>query len=98
MAAIFYYIDVGKHVKSLQYNHCFFSLTFHIHIFFLYSLKHSNIAMLTSTLRSLSQRGPVVARSFSSTSAAHAAEVKSLGVIGAGQMVSKMLFRARLAA
>jgi 3-hydroxybutyryl-CoA dehydrogenase len=54
--------------------------------------------MLSSTLRSLSQRAPAVARSFSSTSAAHAAEVKSLGVIGAGQMVSRMLFKARLQA
>ncbi|KAJ5747965.1 uncharacterized protein N7511_009661 [Penicillium nucicola] len=42
--------------------------------------------MLFSTLRYVAQRSPAVARNFSSTSAAHAAEVKSLGVIGAGQM------------
>ena len=44
--------------------------------------------MLTSTLRFVSlRRGPAVARNFCSTSAVRAAEVKSLGVIGAGQMV-----------
>ncbi|KAK4864291.1 hypothetical protein LT330_010084 [Penicillium expansum] len=43
--------------------------------------------MLTSTIRFVSLRsGPAVARNFSSTSAVRAAEVKSLGVIGAGQM------------
>lgn len=44
--------------------------------------------MLLSSLRMLGQRGPSIAsRTFSTTSAASAAEVKSLGVIGAGQMV-----------
>ncbi|KAF9892360.1 hypothetical protein FE257_002137 [Aspergillus nanangensis] len=43
--------------------------------------------MLSSSLRSLCHRGPSIAsRAFSTTSAAYAAEVKSLGVIGAGQM------------
>ncbi|KAJ6104245.1 hypothetical protein N7523_010565 [Penicillium sp. IBT 18751x] len=42
--------------------------------------------MFASSLRSAYCRGPVVARSFSSTAATSAAEVKSLGVIGAGQM------------
>lgn len=47
--------------------------------------------MLTSTIRFVSLRsGPAVARNFSSTSAVRAAEVKSLGVIGAGQMVCNM--------
>lgn len=44
-------------------------------------------AMFPSSLRSVCRNGPVVARSFSSTAATSAAEVKSLGVIGAGQMV-----------
>lgn len=43
--------------------------------------------MFAVSLRSVARNGPVVARSFSSTSATCAAEVKSLGVIGAGQMV-----------
>lgn len=44
--------------------------------------------MITSTIRFVSlRRGPAVARNFCSTSAVRAAEVKSLGVIGAGQMV-----------
>ena len=44
--------------------------------------------MLLSSLKMLGQRGPSIAsRTFSTTSAASAAEVKSLGVIGAGQMV-----------
>lgn len=44
--------------------------------------------MLASSLRTIGLRGPSVAsRAFSTTSAASAAEVKSLGVIGAGQMV-----------
>ncbi|KAJ5175453.1 3-hydroxybutyryl-CoA dehydrogenase [Penicillium canariense] len=42
--------------------------------------------MFASSLRSVARNGPVVARSFSSTAATSAAEVKSLGVIGAGQM------------
>ncbi|KAJ5180718.1 3-hydroxybutyryl-CoA dehydrogenase [Penicillium capsulatum] len=42
--------------------------------------------MFASSLRSVCRNGPVAARSFSSTAAASAAEVKSLGVIGAGQM------------
>ncbi|GAB1209543.1 3-hydroxyacyl-CoA dehydrogenase [Aspergillus pseudonomiae] len=43
--------------------------------------------MLSSSLRSLCSKGPSIAsRAFSSSSAAYAAEVKSLGVIGAGQM------------
>ncbi|KAF7522619.1 hypothetical protein PCG10_007339 [Penicillium crustosum] len=43
--------------------------------------------MITSTIRFVSlRRGPTVARNFCSTSAVRAAEVKSLGVIGAGQM------------
>lgn len=46
--------------------------------------------MLLSSLRMLGQRGPSIAsRAFSTTSAVSAAEVKSLGVIGAGQMVGK---------
>jgi 3-hydroxybutyryl-CoA dehydrogenase len=44
--------------------------------------------MLGSSFRSVCRNGPLVARSFSSTAATSAAEVKSLGVIGAGQMVS----------
>jgi hypothetical protein len=44
--------------------------------------------MLLSSLRMIGQRGPSIAsRAFSTTSPASAAEVKSLGVIGAGQMV-----------
>jgi len=50
--------------------------------------------MFASSLRSVCRNGPVAARSFSSTAATSAAEVKSLGVIGAGQMVSRM-FSAR---
>ncbi|KAJ5225184.1 3-hydroxybutyryl-CoA dehydrogenase [Penicillium chermesinum] len=42
--------------------------------------------MFASSLRSVCRNGPVLGRSFSSTAAASAAEVKSLGVIGAGQM------------
>ncbi|OQD68564.1 hypothetical protein PENDEC_c034G02783 [Penicillium decumbens] len=42
--------------------------------------------MFASSLRSVCRNGPVAARSFSSTAATSAAEVKSLGVIGAGQM------------
>ncbi|KAJ5128484.1 hypothetical protein N7448_002204 [Penicillium atrosanguineum] len=42
--------------------------------------------MFASSFRSVCRNGPVVARSFSSTAATSAAEVKSLGVIGAGQM------------
>jgi hypothetical protein len=45
--------------------------------------------MFASSLRSVARNGPLAARSFSSTAATSAAEVKSLGVIGAGQMVSK---------
>lgn len=45
--------------------------------------------MFASSLRSVARNGPLAARSsFSSTAATSAAEVKSLGVIGAGQMVS----------
>lgn len=44
--------------------------------------------MFASSLRSICRNGPVLGRSFSSTAATNAAEVKSLGVIGAGQMVS----------
>lgn len=45
--------------------------------------------MLFSSFRAVARRGPSIAsRAFSTTSAANAAaEVKSLGVIGAGQMV-----------
>jgi 3-hydroxybutyryl-CoA dehydrogenase len=46
--------------------------------------------MFASSLRSVCRNGPTVARGFSSTSVASAAEVKSLGVIGAGQMVRLM--------
>lgn len=46
--------------------------------------------MFASSLRSVCRNGPTVARGFSSTSVASAAEVKSLGVIGAGQMVRRM--------
>lgn len=46
--------------------------------------------MFASSLRSVTRNGPLAARSFSSTAATSAAEVKSLGVIGAGQMVSNM--------
>ncbi|KAJ5096215.1 3-hydroxybutyryl-CoA dehydrogenase [Penicillium alfredii] len=42
--------------------------------------------MFASSLRSIGRNSPAVARTFSSTSATCAAEVKSLGVIGAGQM------------
>ncbi|KAJ5480933.1 3-hydroxybutyryl-CoA dehydrogenase [Penicillium diatomitis] len=42
--------------------------------------------MFASSLRSVTLRGPLAARKFSSTAATSAAEVKSLGVIGAGQM------------
>ncbi|KAJ5778525.1 hypothetical protein N7520_001771 [Penicillium odoratum] len=42
--------------------------------------------MFAISLRSVCQNGPRVARCFSSTAAASAAEVKLLGVIGAGQM------------
>ncbi|EPS30781.1 putative 3-hydroxybutyryl-CoA dehydrogenase [Penicillium oxalicum] len=42
--------------------------------------------MFASSLRSVARRGPLKARTFSSTAATSAAEVKSLGVIGAGQM------------
>ncbi|KAF3386110.1 putative 3-hydroxybutyryl-CoA dehydrogenase [Penicillium rolfsii] len=42
--------------------------------------------MFASSLRSVARNGPLAARSFSSTAATSAAEVKSLGVIGAGQM------------
>lgn len=50
--------------------------------------------MFASSLRSVCRNGPVVARSFSSTAATSAAEVKSLGVIGAGQMVRIFLYHA----
>ncbi|KAJ5708084.1 3-hydroxybutyryl-CoA dehydrogenase [Penicillium malachiteum] len=42
--------------------------------------------MFATSLRSFCHNGPKAARSFSSTTARKAAEVKSLGVIGAGQM------------
>ncbi|KAJ5389370.1 3-hydroxybutyryl-CoA dehydrogenase [Penicillium cataractarum] len=42
--------------------------------------------MFAASLRSVTRNGPSAARSFSSTAATSAAEVKSLGVIGAGQM------------
>ncbi|KAJ5580082.1 uncharacterized protein N7459_006067 [Penicillium hispanicum] len=42
--------------------------------------------MFASSFRSLSHNGRVVARSFSCSAATSVAEVKSLGVIGAGQM------------
>ncbi|KAJ5565201.1 hypothetical protein N7513_001443 [Penicillium frequentans] len=42
--------------------------------------------MFATSLRSACRNGPRAARSFSSTAATSAAEVKSLGVIGAGQM------------
>ncbi|KAJ5622096.1 3-hydroxybutyryl-CoA dehydrogenase [Penicillium herquei] len=42
--------------------------------------------MFATSLRSFCHNGPKAARSFSSTTATKAAEVKSLGVIGAGQM------------
>ncbi|OQE22590.1 hypothetical protein PENSTE_c010G01955 [Penicillium steckii] len=42
--------------------------------------------MFASSLRSFCRNGPRAARGFSSTAVANAAEVKSLGVIGAGQM------------
>lgn len=45
--------------------------------------------MFATSLRSVCRNGPRAARSFSSTAATSAAEVKSLGVIGAGQMVSR---------
>lgn len=47
--------------------------------------------MFASSLRSICRNGPVAGRHFSSTAATSAAEVKSLGVIGAGQMVSPEL-------
>ena len=47
--------------------------------------------MFSLSLRSVSRNGPVAARSLSSTAATRAAEVKSLGVVGAGQMVSRAL-------
>lgn len=60
-----------------------FALRFNI----LLSESHT-VIMLLSSLRILGQRGPSIAsRTFSTTSVASAAEVKSLGVIGAGQMV-----------
>lgn len=46
--------------------------------------------MFLRALRSAGHNGPKAARGFSSTSVANAAEVKSLGVIGAGQMVCRM--------
>lgn len=46
--------------------------------------------MFASSLRSFCRNGPRAARGFSSTAVANAAEVKSLGVIGAGQMVRRM--------
>ena len=47
--------------------------------------------MFASSLRLASlPKGPLMARNFSCTSAARAAEVKSLGVIGAGQMVGEL--------
>lgn len=46
--------------------------------------------MFASSLRSICRNGPTAARGFSSTAVASAAEVKSLGVIGAGQMVSRV--------
>lgn len=53
--------------------------------------------MLTSTLRFVSlRRGPAVARNFCSTSAVRAAEVNSLGVVGAGQMVCNIEYTATL--
>lgn len=58
-----------------------------------YSVTRVNFAianMFASSLRSVVRNGPLAARSFSSTAATSAAEVKSLGVIGAGQMVSYM--------
>jgi len=45
--------------------------------------------MFATSLRSVYRNGPRAARSFSSTAATRAAEVKSLGVIGAGQMVGR---------
>ncbi|KAJ6084283.1 hypothetical protein N7486_011083 [Penicillium sp. IBT 16267x] len=42
--------------------------------------------MFATSLRLVCRNGPKAARSFSSTAATSAAEVKSLGVIGAGQM------------
>lgn len=42
--------------------------------------------MLASSFRFVCRNGPMATRSFSSTAATSAAEVKSLGVIGAGQM------------
>lgn len=56
------------------------------------SWSYSIAVMFASSLRSVCRNGPVAARSFSSTAATSAAEVKSLGVIGAGQMVSSMLY------
>ncbi|KAJ5631657.1 uncharacterized protein N7484_011757 [Penicillium longicatenatum] len=42
--------------------------------------------MFATSLRTVCRNGPSAARNFSSTAATSAAEVKSLGVIGAGQM------------
>jgi hypothetical protein len=45
--------------------------------------------MFATYLRTVCRNGPRAARNFSSTAATSAAEVKSLGVIGAGQMVNR---------
>ena len=53
--------------------------------------------MFASSRRSACRNGPAAARSFSSTSVANAAaEVKTLGVIGAGQMVCRESLRKEL--
>jgi 3-hydroxybutyryl-CoA dehydrogenase len=49
--------------------------------------------MFSASVRSVARVGSsITSRSFSTSTAAYAAEVKSLGVIGAGQMVSMLLY------
>jgi hypothetical protein len=56
------------------------------------SILVSRTEMLSQSLRMMSRRGPSMAsRAFSTSPAVSAAEVKSLGVIGAGQMVCLQL-------
>lgn len=67
-----------------------------IFFFFFRSLRRqlpSSLAMFSASVRGVARVGSsITSRTFSTSTTAYAAEVKSLGVIGAGQMVSMLLY------
>jgi hypothetical protein len=82
-------------IHLLIYSALSFGKLQHIPSFVLsQSILVARAEMLSQPLRMISRRGPSMAsRAFSTSPAVSAAEVKSLGVIGAGQMVCLQLKR-----